>query len=46
MQGEVIPQFCDNDEITRTLHDLPERGQVAMLRAQYRGQPMVLRRFR
>ena len=32
IQGEVIPQFCDNDEITRTLHDLPERGQVAMLR--------------
>ena len=32
IQGEVIPQFGDNDEITRTLHDLPERGQVAMLR--------------
>ena len=32
VQGEVVPQFRTNKEITRTLLDIPYRNQIAMLR--------------
>ena len=33
VQGEVVPQFRANEEITRTLLDIPDRNQIAMLRS-------------
>jgi hypothetical protein len=32
VQGEVLPQFRANSEITRTLLDIPDQNQIAMLR--------------
>lgn len=33
IQGEVLPEFREREEITRTLHSIPAIQQIAMIRA-------------